>query len=206
MPARDKRVDAFIAKSQPFAKPILKHIRELVHAVCPDVEESIKWNMPAFSYHGTLLIVGSFKEHVAVNFWKGSSIFRDAKPAQEREGMGSLGKIRSLDDLPSDRAFKSFLKKAIAYNLEHEKAPIKVVRKAKPAPRAPAYLVAALSKNKKAREGFDGLSPSKQRDYIEWLEDAKTEPTREKRMKQTLEWVAEGKGRNWQYESKAAPQ
>jgi uncharacterized protein YdeI (YjbR/CyaY-like superfamily) len=204
MPARDKRIDAFIAKAQPFAKPILTHIRDLVHAVCPDVEESIKWGMPAFSYHGTLLIVGAFREHVAVNFWKGKSIFGDDKPAQEREGMGSLGKIHSLDELPNDRLFKSYLKKAVEYNVEHEKSPLKVARKRKPDLAVPPYLSAALLKNKKAGAGFDGLTPGKRREYIEWLEEAKTEATRDKRLEQTLEWVAEGKSRNWKYESKAA--
>lgn len=203
MPNQDKRVDAFIASAQPFAKPILRHIRELVHDVCPDVEESIKWGMPAFSYHGTLLIVGSFKEHVAVNFWKGSSIFRDEKPAQEREGMGSLGKIHSLGELPSDRVFSAYLKKAIAYNLEHEKSPLKVQRKRKPDLPVPTYLETALSKNKKARASFDGLTPGRRREYIEWLQEAKTDATRDKRLKQALEWIAEGKGRNWAYETRA---
>ena len=203
MPAKDKRVDAFIANAQPFAKPILRHIRDLVHAVCPDVEEAIKWGMPAFSYHGTLLIVGAFKEHCAVNFWKGSSIFRDAKPAQEREGMGSLGKIHSLDELPSDSVFTKYLRRAIDYNVEHEKSPLTVARKRKPDLPLPPYFAAALSKNKKALAGFDGLTPGKRREYIEWLEQAKTEPTRKKRMKQALEWIAEGKGRNWQYSARA---
>lgn len=202
MPTVDPRVDAYIAKSADFAKPILRHVRELVHAACPDVEESIKWGMPSFGYHGILVQMAAFKAHCSVGFWKGSSVFGDDPIAQKREGMGNLGKLTSLKDLPSDREFTRYIKRAMDYNLKHEKSPLPAARKPKPALKTPAYLAAALSKNKKAREGFEAMAPSKQRDYIEWLVEAKTDETRARRLKQTLEQVAEGKGRNWKYEAK----
>jgi|SRR6185503_1837981 len=202
MPTTDPRVDAYIAKSPAFAQPILRHVRELVHAACPDVEESIKWGMPSFGYHGILVQMAAFKAHCSVGFWKGSSIFGDDPIAQKREGMGSLGKLASLGDLPGDRDFTRYVKRAMEYNLKHETSPLPVARKPKPALRTPAYLTAALSKNKKAREGFEAMAPSKRRDYIEWLQEAKTDATRAKRLKQTVEQVAQGKGRNWKYEQR----
>jgi len=202
MPTKDPRVDAYIAKAAEFAQPILSHVRDLVHKACPEVEESIKWGMPSFGYHGILVQMAAFKAHCSVGFWKGSSVFGDDPIAQKREGMGSLGKLTSVKDLPSDREFTRYLKRAMEYNLKHEAAPLPSVRKAKPALKTPVYLTAALSKNKKAREEFEAMAPSKRRDYIEWLEEAKTDETRAKRLKQTVEQVAEGKGRNWKYEAK----
>lgn len=202
MPSTDPRIDAYIAKSAPFAQPILRHVRELIHAACPEVEETIKWGMPFFEYHGILANMAAFKAHCSVGFWRGKVALGDAADPDKRDGMGHLGKITSLNDLPSDREFTRYVKRGAEYNREHEGAPKATSRKPKPAAKTPAYLTAALSKNKKAREQFEAMAPSKRRDYIEWLVEAKTEETRARRLKQTVEQVAQGKGRNWKYEEK----
>ncbi len=205
MGKKDKRVDDYIKKAQPFAQPILTHLRELVHKANPDVEENIKWGMPSFEYKGPYCGFASFKQHAVFGFWK-HSLIKDPKgylqdrASQGGEAMGSLGRIESMKDLPPDNVIIGFIKQAKKLNDEG----IKQVRvtKAKAELEIPAYLTAALKKNKAAKTTFEAFSPSNKRDYVEWLTDAKTEATREKRLGQAIEWMAEGKSRHWKYQKK----
>lgn len=200
MPTTDPFVDAYIEKSKDFAKPILNHIRELVHAACPDVVETKKWSFPHFDYKGEMMCsMAAFKEHCAFNFWKQSLLDASAFPA-EKTAMGSFGRITSLKDLPSSKIFKKLIHDAMKLN----DAGIKV-SKAKPASErkelvVPAILKAALKTNALAAETFENFPYSCKKEYIEWINEAKTDPTRDKRVATTIEWLAEGKRRNWKYE------
>lgn len=205
MGKKDKRLDTYIAKSAEFAKPILKHIRELVHKACPEVEETLKWGFPHFVYgDGTLVSMAAFKEHMAFGFWK-ASLLKDPNKILEkgdRGAMGHFGRITSLKNFPPDRIMIAYIKEAAKLN----EAGIKVARKKVPAERkvltTPKFLIEALGKNKSAKKHFDEFSYSKKKEYIEWLNDAKTEDTKDKRLKTAIEWISQGKGRNWKYESK----
>ena len=204
MPKTDKRIDAYIAKAAPFAKPILKHLRSLVHEACPGAEETVKWSFPHFVYNNEILCsMASFKEHCAFTFWK-ASLMKDPKgllTVMNKTAMGHFGRITSLDDLPSDKTLIAYLKEAAKLNEEG----IKVERKAA-APRKdleiPAYFTSALSKNKKALKTFETFSPSNRKDYVEWVTEAKTDATRDKRLETAIEWMAEGKTRHWKYQKK----
>ena len=196
MPSRDPRVDAYIKKSAPFARPILEQLREFVHGECPDVEETIKWGMPSFTYHGILCGMAAFKEHATFGFWRGSVVGEANKNA---EAMGQLGRLSSVKDLPPKQVMKGWIKEAMRINIAGIK-PAKP-RKRKPELAVPDDLAGALQRNKKARTTFfDTFSPSHRREYIEWIVEAKREETRQKRLAQTIEWLAEGKQRNWKYQ------
>ena len=192
---RDPRIDAYIAKSADFAKPILEHLRHVVHAACPDVEESIKWNCPHFLYQGALMCsMAAFKQHCSFHFWHGKDVVGDT----DKEGMGQFGKIASLQELPSKKELTNYVRKAMAL----KDAGVKTQRpKAapKPAPAVPGDFAALLKKHTAARKHYEAFSPSAQREYVEWITDAKTDTTRQKRMATALEWLAEGKHRNWKY-------
>jgi uncharacterized protein YdeI (YjbR/CyaY-like superfamily) len=194
MRKNDPRIDAYIAKSAPFARPILKHLRELVHKGCPGVEETVKWSAPHFDYHGGPLAgMAAFKAHCAFGFWKGSLIVPVSSDA-----MGQFGRITSLADLPADRVMIGYVRKAVRLNEEGVKVPRLVKHPRKDIP-MPPDLTAALKKNAKARATFDGFSPSHKREYLEWITEAKGEETRKKRLGTAIEWMAEGKPRNWKY-------
>lgn len=196
MGKNDPRVDEYIAKSADFAKPILKQIRKVVHAACPSVEEKMKWGAPHFDYRGMMCGMSSFKEHCGFGFWKGELIFDGKAP---RDAMGHFGRITSLDDLPSEKTLAGYVKKAMKLNDEGVKAPHMVNRRSREALDAPDDLLSALKKNKKALTTFEGFSPSHKREYVEWITEAKTDATREKRLATAVEWMAEGKARNWKY-------
>lgn len=196
MPANDPRVDAYIEKAQPFARPILRHIRKLVHQAVPGVVETIKWSFPHFQHKGMLCSMAAFKAHCVMGFWN-ASILEDVET--QRKAMGQFGRIQSLDDLPADRTLISLVRKAAALNDAGVK-PKRPVRVPKPPPSPPDFLVAALDRNPKARSAFTAFPPSHRREYIQWLTEAKTVATRQRRLDTALEWIAEGKGRNWQYE------
>jgi uncharacterized protein YdeI (YjbR/CyaY-like superfamily) len=201
MGTRDPRVDAYIAKSADFAKPILVHLRDVIHAACPDCEETLKWSAPAFMHHGILCMLPSFKEHCALVFWKGRLIEGLAPNSNNGgEAMGNFGRITSIKDLPSRRALTGYLEKAMRLNEEKVATPRK--KAPRPPPRVPAALASALAKNRKAKTTFEKFSPSHRRDYIEWIDEAKREETRVKRVAQTVEWLAEGKSRNWKHEKR----
>jgi uncharacterized protein YdeI (YjbR/CyaY-like superfamily) len=198
MAARNPKVDAYIAKAKPFAQPILKHIRKAVHAGCPDVEETIKWSTPHFTWHGMLCAMAAFKEHVRFGFWKGELLGL----GDDASGMTQFGRITSIDDLPPEKKLVALVKKAAKLNAEGVKSP----RVARPASRktvdVPDYVLDALRTDNKARQVFDGFSPSHRREYIEWITEAKRPETRTRRIETMLAWLKEGKPRNWKYESK----
>ncbi|MCA1560185.1 MAG: YdeI/OmpD-associated family protein [Acidobacteria bacterium] len=197
MGTRDARVDGYIAKSAPFARPILSHIREVVHAGCPDVEEAMKWSFPHFMYKGMLCSMASFKQHCAFGFWKGS-LLKDANtPA--RDAMGQFGRIRSVADLPDETRLLRLVKQAAALNDEG----VKVARAPK-APRGktvktPDSFIAAVRTNKKALATYEAFSPSHKREYVEWVTEAKADATRKRRLETAVTWMAQGKERNWKY-------
>lgn len=197
MGTRDPRVDAYIAKAADFAKPILAHIRETVHAACPDVVETTKWSMPFFDYHGPLVNMAAFKEHAALRFWKGALVLGQSA-GDDDPAMGHFGRLTSVKDLPPKKELVALIRKAARLNEEG----VKVEKKK--APRAelpvPPELSAALAKNKKARANYEAFPSSHKREYNEWIGEAKREETKAARVKQAVEWIAEGKARNWKYE------
>lgn len=196
MSRKDPRVDAYIEKSPHFAKPVLRHLRNVVHAACPQVEETMKWNMPHFQYHGMMCSMAAFKRHCTFGFWKGELVFGGKAP---RDAMGHFGRITSVDDLPSPRTLAGYVKKAMKLN----DAGVRASRVATPRPRPPLapprWLMDALSRNRKALAAFESFSPSHRREYIEWIIEAKTDATRERRVSAAVEWMADGKPRNWKY-------
>jgi hypothetical protein len=199
MGKKDPRIDAYIAKAPDFAKPILTRIRKWIHAACPDVVETIKWGQPHFDYKGIFAGMGSFKAHAVFGFWKGEIIF--GKTAAEQEAMGQFGRMTSVKDLPTEKRFAGLVKQAMKLNDEGIVAPSRSKPKsAKPKKVAvPPVLAAALRRSPKAKATFDAFPPSKQREYTEWIDEAKTEETRERRLETAIEWMEEGKPRMWKY-------
>ncbi len=200
MPAHDPRVDAYIASSADFARPILIHLREVVHAACPDVEETLKWSMPSFMYAGGILCgMAAFKQHATFGFWK-SRLIVPGDGASNESAMGQFGRITKLSDLPSKKTLAGYVRQAMKLNTIRVKDPARI-RPAKPRPATPAPddLLAALKKNKAAKSTFDAFSPSCKREYVDWITEAKRDETRQRRVVQAVEWMAEGKQRNWKY-------
>ncbi len=197
MAARDPRVDAYIAKSPEFAKPILSRVREMVHSACPAVEERIKWSSPFFDYNGQMMCgMAAFKEHCSLIFWKASLI--KGVPPNGDKSRGSFGRITSVKELPSKEAFTGMIKAAMALNdagvtVKRSKAGVK------PEAEVPKELATALRRNKKAASVFVNFSRGQRREYCEWISEAKREETKEKRVTQAIEWIGEGKSRNWKY-------
>lgn len=200
MPKLDKRIDAYIAKSQPFARPILEKLRRLVHQGCPDVVETLKWSAPAFDYHGPLAQMAAFKAHCVFGFWKADLV---AKSRKSHEAMGQFGRLTKLSDLPPDDVFLDYARKAAELNASGVKAPRPMKHPKRPIP-IPEDLAAELAKKKhaQAKATFDAFSPSHKREYLEWIVEAKRPETRAKRLATTLDWLAEGKSRNWKYQPK----
>ena len=192
----DPRIDAYIARAQPFAQPILKRIRAAVQAGCPDVTETIKWSMPAFEYKGPLAGMAAFKAHCVFGFWKGA-LMKTAPKGKEGDAMGQFGRFESIGDLPSEAALVKMVKEAVALNDAGVKVPR--VTKAKAALKTPSYMLAAIKKNSKAKKTYEAFSPSAQREYVEWITGAKTDETRDTRLATAVGWMAEGKQRNWKY-------
>jgi uncharacterized protein YdeI (YjbR/CyaY-like superfamily) len=202
MPAKDTRIDAYIAKAQPFAQPIMKKLRELVYKACPDVTETIKWGMPSFEYKGPMFGFAAFKAHCVGGFWKSKLLkdpnnFLGERKNQGGEAMGNLGRMTSVKDLPPDKAFIDFIKQHMKLNDEG----IKVEKKPRPKKElvVPKELTDAINKNKKAKETFENFSPSNKREYADWIADAKTEATKSKRLAEAVQWMSEGKPRLWKY-------
>ena len=196
MGKRDPRVDAYIAKSAEFARPILDHIRDVIHSAIPDVEEDIKWGAPFFNHEGVICGIAAFKEHCAINLWKASLIVGDKKG----ESAGQFGRITKLSDLPSDSALKGYFKQAARLN----EAGVKQPRAKKTTDKlvVPPELQKALKGNKKAAAAFEKFPLSHKREYAQWIAEAKGEDTRARRVSSAIEWIAEGKGRNWKYEKR----
>jgi uncharacterized protein YdeI (YjbR/CyaY-like superfamily) len=197
MGTRDPRIDTYIAKSSEFAKPIMSHLRNAVHAACPEVEETMKWSHPHFLYKGMLCSMASFKGHCAFGFWKGSLVLGNNAPPEQ--AMGSFGRITRLEDLPSKKVLTGYIKAAMKLNDDGVKAPTRLKSKAPKEVVVPDDLASSLGANKKALAAFEKFSPSHKREYIEWITEAKTEATRSRRLTTAIEWMAEGKPRNWKY-------
>ena len=188
MSVRDPRIDAYIAKARPFAQPILKRFRAAVHAGCPGVTETIKWSVPAFDYKGPFAGMAAFKAHCIYGFWKGKLMKGAGVP---------FTRVATIDDLPSESALVKRVREAKALSDAGVKAP-RVV-KARPALKTPADMLAAIRKNRKAQTAYDAFSPSHKREYVEWITGAKTGETRARRIDTAVQWMAEGKSRNWKY-------
>jgi uncharacterized protein YdeI (YjbR/CyaY-like superfamily) len=204
----EPRVDAYIAKSKPFAQPILTHVRELIHKACPGVVETIKWSRPFFEYKGAILCnISAFKEHCTVGFWgeEISAVLRDSEILQPG-AMGSLGRITRIEDLPPNKQILGLLRQAAGFiDSGQYTSPIsarsKVVKAPAPALEVPAEFTKALKANKKASAVFAKFSPSCKREYVEWVAEAKRVETRDKRIATAVEWISEGKQRNWKYQN-----
>jgi uncharacterized protein YdeI (YjbR/CyaY-like superfamily) len=207
-PSFDPRIDAYIAKSKPFAQPILRHIREQVHKACPGVVETIKWSRPFFEYRGAILAnMSAFKEHCSFGFWgeEIAAVLRNAKLLQP-DAMGSLGRLTRVEDLPPNQQMIGILRQATAFIESGQyTSPIaarhKVVKAPAPAPETPPEFTQALKASKKASAVFAAFSPSCKREYLEWIADAKRAETRDKRIATAIEWISEGKQRNWKYQN-----
>lgn len=206
MAKKDKRIDAYIEKAQPFAKPILNKLRELIHKGNPEVQETIKWGMPSFDYKGPFVNFASFKEHAVFGFWK-YQLIKDPKgylqdnAMKGGSAMGHLGRITNLKDLPPDKVIVDFVKQAKKLNDDGIKLPPKT-KKPKTELIVPDYVTNALKKNKKAYEVFNVFSYSHKKEYVEWIKEAKTEETRNKRIATAIEWITKGKSRHWKYMKK----
>jgi uncharacterized protein YdeI (YjbR/CyaY-like superfamily) len=202
MGQRDPRIDAYIEKAKPFAQPILRHLRSLVHQACPRCEETLKWSMPTFLYAGEMLCsFASFKEHATFGFWKASLILGPDGRGLSNDAMGQFGRITTVKDLPPRRVLAAYIRQGMKLNEEKVKVPRRRTVAVRAAARVPADLAAALRKNRKAAATFERFPPSCRREYIEWITGAKREATRQRRLETTLEWLAEGKRMNWKYES-----
>ena len=201
MGQRDARIDAYIAKSADFARPILTHLRELVHAACPECEETLKWSAPSFTYRGKILCgMAAFKQHAAFGLWQGAMIV-GSDGRRLDDAMGQFGRITRIADLPGKRELAGYIKQAMKLIEEGAKRPVAKKAAPKPPVEAPEDLLAALRTNAKARATYEGFPPSCKREYVEWITEAKRAETRAKRVAQTVEWLAEGKRRNWKYEA-----
>jgi uncharacterized protein YdeI (YjbR/CyaY-like superfamily) len=200
--ALNPKVDAYIGRVQPFAQPIMEHLRQLVHKARPEVGETIKWSRPFFEYRGAILCnMSAFKEHCSFGFWG-----EEMNAVLREDGMGSLGRITSLANLPPDKQMLGWLRQAAEFvdsgqHISPIAARRKVVKAPKPVLETPAELATALKRNKKAAAVFAALSPSCKREYIDWIADAKRAETRDKRIATAVEWIAEGKQRNWKYQN-----
>ena len=194
----DPRVDAYIAKAPEFARPILTRIRDAVHAGCPDVAETIKWSVPSFEYKGPFCGMASFKKHVMFGFWK-HQLMNKVLPTGDKANFGRFRRIASIDDVPSTAGMVRIIKVAKKLNDDGVKVP-RAAKAAKPPVKTPADLMAALKKSPRTLAAFKAFSPSHKREYVEWITEAKAAETRARRVAQALEWIAEGKSRNWKYQ------
>lgn len=203
MGERIPEVDAYIAKQRPFAVPILEHLREVVHATCPGVTEVMKWGMPHFDYKGPFAGMAAFKAHATFGFWKESLLRRGGPPLgrSSEAAMGSFGRIASLRDLPPRRELVALLRRAMKLNDDGVRRPVRAARRPA-AVRPPADLLAALRRNRPALATWEALAPGHRREYVEWITEAKRDETRARRLATAVEWLAEGRRRNWRYEKK----
>ncbi len=201
MAKRDPKVDAYIAEAAPFAKPILRRLRKVVHAGCPAVEETIKWGFPHFIYKGNIAGMAAFKQHCVFGFWKDALLF-DRENGEQKQAMGQFGRLTDVTDLPNEKVLIGYVKKAAELN----DAGVKMDR-GNGQPRAPIEMpddfATALQKNGRASKNFEAFSRSKRRDYLEWITEAKRDQTRRQRIATSIDWLADGRSRNWKYERKS---
>jgi uncharacterized protein YdeI (YjbR/CyaY-like superfamily) len=203
MPSRDPRFDDYIRAAPAFAQPILTRLRALVHEACPAVEEAIKWRNPSFMHNKALLCgMAAFKAHCMLGFWK-DSLLQPRLSKSDAAALQRLGRMTSAADLPADRTVIRIVRIAAAMHDEGVKAPSRPRPTTPQTIETPAILADALRRNRKAQAAFDAFSYSKKKDYVEWLTDAKSDETRARRLATAIEWIAEGKGRNWKYEKQS---
>jgi len=198
----DTRIDDYILKSAEFAKPILNHLRSVIHKACPDVKETMKWGFPHFEYASSILCsMAAFKKHSAFTFWRGALLPDTDKilAVEEKTSMGHFGPIKSLDDLPTEEIITKYIKEAMALTEKGVKVPKKEKASVPGEIKIPPYFIDALQQNNTALTHFEKLSASHKKEYLEWITEAKTEATRTKRIATTIEWLQEGKSRNWKY-------
>ncbi|TAK19041.1 MAG: hypothetical protein EPO35_00670 [Acidobacteria bacterium] len=202
MATKNPAVDAYIAKARPFAQPILKKLRTLVHKAVPGVTEELKWSSPHFGYKGMFCGMAAFKEHCIFGFWKHSLL---EEIALKGNGQGAIGNFRScitaIGDLPSDAAIIKLLKTAKKLNDDNVQLPKRKVNRSKNrVVRVPPVFMKAINANAKARAAFEKFPYSHKKEYVEWIADAKKPETRDRRIAQAIQWMAAGKSRNWKYE------
>ncbi len=196
--AKAKNADAYISAAPDFARPILTHIRAVVHQACPGATESIKWSHVFFEYSGMLCAVAAFKTHCSFGFWHhGMRSVLEENGIPHREGSGDFGPVRSTVDLPSDAVLIRLVRAAAALNAAG--VPARAASRPKRVPAVPADLARAFEAHPAAARAFQGFSPSHRREYVEWITEAKREETRARRVATTLEWLTEGKKRHWKY-------
>jgi uncharacterized protein YdeI (YjbR/CyaY-like superfamily) len=198
MSKKDPRVDAYIGRAAPFAQPILKHLRAVVHAASPGIEETMKWSFPHFMYKGMLCGMAAFKEHATFGFWKGSLIVDSAGRSAE-EAMGQFGRLTSLKELPPKRVLVGYVREAMRLNDQGVQVPARTRRKTSRPVVVPPDLRKALARNAAARAMFEKFSPTHRREYCEWIVGAKREETRARRLVQAIEWIGAGRPQNWKY-------
>lgn len=195
---RDHRIDAYIAKAAPFARPILDHVRERVRAVLPAAQETIKWSAPAFTLDGKiLLIIAAFKNHAALNFWRGQELRSDEA---RTDAMGQFGKLTSVADLPPGQELDALILQAAEMSRSQPKP--RQTKHAGPTVDPHPDFAAALDAAPQARAAFDAFAPSHRREYLEWINSAKRDETRAKRIRTAIEQLSEGKKQNWRYEKR----
>jgi uncharacterized protein YdeI (YjbR/CyaY-like superfamily) len=195
---RDPRVDAYIANAAEFAQPVLVYLRNVVHAACPEVEETMKWSMPHFTYKGILCGMAAFKEHCAFGFWKEKLIFPSGD-GTKTGAMGQLGRITSRSDLPPRKVLLGYIREAVRLNEQDVKVPKSPASRRSGDPAMPAQFRRALAQHPSAQAAFKRFSPSQQREYVAWIAEAKREETQARRIGTAVEWIAESKPRNWKY-------
>lgn len=198
----DSRIDTYINKSATFAQPILRHIRRLVHKACPEVEETLKWGFPHFDYKGVMISMAAFKGHCTLNFWKARLIPGIQPFSEEDSAMGQFGRITTISDLPDDETLLGYMREAKRLNDENIKLPLKPKDMAVKELNVPACLEEALADNPLAADTWDKFSFSHRKEYVNWINDAKTDATRDSRLASAIEWLAEGKPQNWRYAKK----
>ncbi len=223
MTSPNPRIDAYIEKARPFARPILHHVRTLVHEAAAEagveIDEQVKWGMPSFEYEGLMCGMAAFKGHCALSFWKEAILFAGAAggaadaagpvpdAALRSQAMGQFGRITSLEDLPPDAVIRGFVREAIRLNAEGVKVPPATgsgAGRGTARPEVPLHedFRTALEARPDVLEAFEAMAPSRRREYAEWIAEARRDATRAKRIATAVEWIAEGKSRNWKYERK----
>lgn len=195
--SKDARIDAYIAARADFARPILTHLRALIHAHCPEIAETVRWGMPSFSYKGRpFASMAAFKRHAAFGFWDREAL----KTGHEGEGAGQFGRIACLADLPADAVLVAKIREGMAMIDAGEK-PRRAARPPRPEVEVPPALADALARDAAAMATFAAFTPSCRREYCEWVSEAKRDETRTKRVAETIALLREGKKRNWKYEN-----
>ena len=199
METYDIRQDDYIAKAADFAQPILIHLRQLIHDATPQIQETMKWSMPFFDYKGPVCQIAAFKQHCSFGFWKGSLLSDPHHLLEKNDAMGHFGRITSLTDLPSDEILMQYIQEAVELNEKGVKLS-KVKNTVKASLVVPGYFSELLREHPQAETQFNNYSYSHKKEYLEWITEAKTEGTRQKRMLTAVQWLSEGKPRHWKHQ------